>query len=180
MRIALIFILFFVLISCQPTKEKQETFVANNSTITCNDFLCYGEYTGPEFYDGADIAHQFSNLMVDSVGTNLKRLFNSGVYSRVNLNGIIMRTHGMGTGNVRYELVFPFQRVNEKCDAKTAFDHAGGWGHKPNLENRKKELSTALLPNDQLSISALIQTKEGLQEYWIQWRHKEVQQECQK
>jgi len=34
------------------------------------------------------------------------------------------------------------------------------------------------MKNDSLNISDLLKTKEGLQEYWIQWRNKDIQSEC--
>ncbi len=41
------------------------------------------------------------------------------------------------------------------------------------------QLKAALMKGHQLNISSLKITKEGLQEYWIQWKHKLVQTECE-
>jgi len=52
------------------------------------------------------------------------------------------------------------------------------WGHTPELEIRKRELKKALLPGEELAISPLKSTQEGLQEYWIQWKNKDLQAGC--
>lgn len=148
------------------------------SSIECTDSSCIGTYEGPEFIDGADIAHQFSNTMSARVGDKLKALYANGRYSKVDFSKISMTTKGMGTGNVQYYLSIPFSRVAQKCAAYTSFDHVGGWGHPPALSSRKKQLAKALLPGEELDISALKTTPDGLQEYWIQWKNKRVQAEC--
>ena len=89
-----------------------------------------------------------------------------------------MSTEGMGTGNVIYKITIPFSKVKEKCQAYTSFDHVGGWNHEPALSGRKIQLKSVLLRGETLNISNLIRTKEGLQEYWIQWKNKEIQSDC--
>lgn len=167
--------------SCNPGKSEDATkaFLSENSKITCTDGGCYGEYVGPEFRDGVDLAHRFSNLMCSKVGDKLKSLYRQGKYNRVRLDAIQMSTTGMGSGIVKYELNIPFWQLSQKCLATTAFDHVGGWGHKPELQKRLKELEGELLFDDYLDVSELYRTSEGLQEYWIQWRHKEVQKGCE-
>jgi hypothetical protein len=154
--------------------------ISNNqaSDIICDEKGCRGTYQGPEFVDGSDIAHQFSNAMSHDVGVELKSLYNKGLYSKVDFSKLKMSTKGMGSGTVVYELDIPFIRVDEKCDAYTSFDHVGGWNHKPALNARKQQLSSALLKGDSLDISQLKVTPEGLQEYWIQWKNKSVQADC--
>ena len=149
-----------------------------NEKIECSDNGCYGQYEGAEFINRADIAHQFSNKMSAKVGDKLKELFLKGEYSKVDFDKIVMTTKGMGTGNVVYYLNIPFKRVNSKCEAFTSFDHVGGWNHAPELELRKNNLKKALIPNHELNISELKTTPEGLQEYWIQWKNKEIQSIC--
>ena len=148
------------------------------SEIVCTDSSCYGTYIGPEFKYWSDVAHQFSNKMCDSVGVKLKVLYKAGKYSKVDFPNIVMTTEGMGSGNVIYKITIPFIKVKEKCQAFTSFDHVGGWNHVPALSGRKAQLKSALMKNDSLNISGLLKTKEGLQEYWIQWRNKEIQSEC--
>lgn len=146
--------------------------------IECDDDACRGSYLGPEFINNSDIAHQFSNTMCWEVGDQLKKLYREQKYSLVDFGGIVMSTEGMGSGEVEYNLIVPFKLVEHKCDATTSFDHVGGWNHSPALSSRKRQLQKALLPGDVLKISPLMTTPEGLQEYWIQWRNKEVQFEC--
>ncbi|MAZ71600.1 MAG: hypothetical protein CMC70_00490, partial [Flavobacteriaceae bacterium] len=120
----------------------------------------------------------FSNKMSGVVGGFLKKLYRNQQFSKVDFSSIEMSTEGMGTGNVEYFLSIPFIQVPNKCDAFTSFDHVGGWNHTPALEQRKKQLSTLLLPGNTLNISPLKTTKEGLQEYWIQWKNKGLQVDC--
>lgn len=148
--------------------------------IKCTDNLCEGTYIGPEFINGSDVAHQFSNSMCWVVGDKLKELYSAKKYARVNFSDIRMTTQGMGTGHVTYSLTIPFEFVGSKCEAFTSFDHVGGWNHTPELDKRKKQLQNALLKGDSLHISALKTTPEGLQEYWIQWKNKDIQAECER
>ena len=154
--------------------------------ITCDDNGCSGTYVGLEFDSTkragkTDVAHQFSNEMCDSVGVKLKELFNAGKYKKVDFSKIEMTTVGMDQkDDVTYYLKIPFIDVTAKCDAYTSFDHSGGWGHVPELDKRKAQLASALLPGEQLDISDLKTTPEGLQEYWIQWKNKKTQVDCAK
>ena len=150
----------------------------DKTEIICSDDSCEGFYKGPEFIDGSDIAHQFSNKMSNAVGDKLKELYKKGEYSKVDFSNISMTTEGMGSGIVTYKLSIPFMAVKEKCDAYTSFDHVGGWNHEPDLSKRRAELSKALVEGHSLDISDLKTTPEGLQEYWIQWKNKIVQSSC--
>jgi hypothetical protein len=146
--------------------------------VNCSNDKCEGEYIGPEFIEGEDIAHQFSNTMSKAVGDQLKILYIVKLYSKVDFEKIQISTKGMGSGRVIYRLEIPFIRVANKCDAYTSFDHVGGWNHTPALVARKKQLQKALLPNESLDISTLKTTPEGLQEYWIQWKNNSIQKDC--
>ncbi|GAA3643490.1 hypothetical protein [Flavivirga jejuensis] len=150
----------------------------DKTKITCTKNGCEGFYKGPEFIDGSDIAHQFSNKMSSAVGDKLKELYKKGEYSKVDFSNITMTTKGMGSGTVIYKLSIPFISVKETCDAYTSFDHVGGWNHKPALSRRKAELSKVLMEGESLDISDLKTTPEGLQEYWIQWKNKMTQSNC--
>jgi len=166
--------LFSLLLMGQTVKPKRP------GVFTCSPHLCTGYYQGAEFNHQGDIAHQFSNTATDRVGQYLKQLYRSALYSKINFSKLKMTTQGMdGKGEVIYRLEIPLVRVQHPCDAFTSFDHVGGWGHIPELAKRKKELASALLTGDQLQISALMTTPEGLQEYWIQWRNNKVQAKCQ-
>ncbi|WP_282160716.1 hypothetical protein [Ulvibacterium marinum] len=159
--------------------HSQKTFLKGvYDKIICSDDGCEGVYIGPEFIEGSDIAHQFSNVMSKKVGDKLKELYKLREYSKVDFSKIKMSTKGMGSGNVVYELNIPFKKVKEKCDAYTSFDHVGGWDHKPALSTRKEELNNVLMEGQTLDISELKTTPEGLQEYWIQWKNKVTQSDC--
>lgn len=108
----------------------------------------------------------------------MKELYQTKNYSKVDFENIKMSTIGMNSGRVKYKLIIPFVKVANKCDAFTSFDHVGGWNHKPALEERKIQLQNVLMKGDSLNISSLNTTKEGLQEYWIQWRNKDFQADC--
>ena len=170
-----IFLLIVVIIFCQ-------SFICiepfQNSEIECTEDGCFGSYEGPEFIKRSDIAHQFSNSMSRDVGDKLKALYSAGIYKKVDLSNIEMSTKGMGTGQVTYTLSIPFVSVDQKCDAYTSFDHVGGWNHPPDLQRRKAELKNALMEGHQLDISNLKTTPEGLEEYWIQWKNKHTQSDC--
>ena len=160
-------------------RAKEAVAAIKKDTINCADTGCEGEYTGPEFVAGSDVAHQFSNTMSGRVGDKLKALYKKGSYVKVDFSQIEMVTEGMGTGNVIFKLRIPFQKVTEKCDAYTSFDHVGGWDHKPALARRTKELGSVLMNGHTLEISELKTTPEGLQEHWIQWKHKVTQAACE-
>lgn len=166
----LIFTLIVLLSSCEQktTPAVENTKPTKPQPIQCSDNGCSGTYIGPEFINRSDIAHQFSNSMSGAVGDKLKELYKSEKYSQVDFENIVMTTEGMGSGNVTYYLSIPFKKVSSKCEAYTSFDHVGGWNHTPALSQRIKQLNTLLLENDQLYISDLKKTPEGLEEYWIQ------------
>lgn len=164
-------LLFFI--GCTSSEPK--------TISSCTDAGCTGTYTGPEFIYFSDVAHQFSNTMSTVVGDKLKELYKKKKFVKVNLSGIQMSTEGMnGVGDVVYSLYFPFEPVSNECLAYTSFDHVGGWDHAPELELRKRALRKAVLPGEELLLSPLMTTKEGLQEYWIQWKNKELQAKCAK
>jgi len=159
--------------------QSEKYYAFQNVNIKCSDNECQGVYKGLEFINGSDVAHQFSNKMSARVGVKLKEFYNKKEYRKVDFSKIEMETIGMGTGKVTYKLSIPFVSVKEKCDAFTSFDHVGGWNHSPSLSKRKKELKKVLMKGHKLNVSELKQTPEGLQEYWIQWKDKHTQSECE-
>lgn len=169
----------FCFINCDQVKKEVTTQTSLENKITCTKTECQGTYIGKEFINGTDIAHQFSNKMSAAVGDQLKALYKSGEYSKVKLKNIAMTTEGMGSGEVNYTLSIPFMAVESKCEAYTSFDHVGGWNHAPAVSQRKAQLQGLLISGQQLDISPLKVTEEGLQEYWIQWKHKVVQADCE-
>ena len=168
----------FYFLNCNSNDKKVVQNTNQESGIKCTENGCFGTYEGPEFINGSDIAHQFSNKMSQEVGSKLKALYSKEKYRKVDFSKIEMTTTGMGTGHVIYTLAIPFISVKKKCNAYTSFDHVGGWNHTPDLLKRKRELNNALMKNHELNISELKTTPEGLQEYWIQWKNKKTQFDC--
>lgn len=182
-----IFTFLFIVSSCRYEKDHSETRIQISSadqfdSIRISDYGIKGIYKGPEFISNKDVkilglknndlAHQFSNRVVYLVGNTLKKLYTEKKYSKVDLRKIKMATPGMDKkGDVEYSLLIPIIRV-PKEEAMTGFEHCGGWDHGINkeLEDRKKKLLTLTTDNN-LYISDLMKTEEGLQEYWIQFRH---------
>lgn len=160
-------------------KTRESHNVLQKVNVKCFDKGCYGTYQGPEFINGSDVAHQFSNKMSSKVGNKLKEFYREKDYRKVDFSKIEMKTIGMGSGSVIYKLSIPFVSVKLKCEAFTSFDHVGGWNHIPSLSKRKKELNKVLMKGQMLNISELKQTPEGLQEYWIQWKNKYTQSDCE-
>jgi hypothetical protein len=196
--------LVFLALSCKSkgnrqiyADENQEQLIMDSShnlpftciidTPVCTDSACSGMYRGVEFVseryiqrlklNGTDVAHQYSNKMCEYVGNKLKQLYRDSLYSKVDFSRIKLSTEGMnGDSNyVEYKIYIPFKRV-PKHQAMTAFDHSGGWGHKPEIKKRRSDLLSSpnkIVKYRKLWISRLFRTKEGLQEYWIQWQHSE-------
>jgi hypothetical protein len=204
MRISYFYlVLIFILYSCNDDKQTTSSVVSEEISVQdatdkmprlnfhidtpiCDENGCIGSYSGPEFIDekyveplhltGTDIAHNFSNLMARCVGEQLKSLYKKGVYVQVDFSKIVMITKGMRSGNdsVYYYLKIPFNKVKNRSEAMTGFDHSGGWGHAPALVERKSKLLNAMpaiVKNKKLYVSPLKKTPEGLEEYWIQWKH---------
>ncbi|GAB5399316.1 MAG: hypothetical protein Aureis2KO_09010 [Aureisphaera sp.] len=177
--VIILFITGFWAFGCKQSTNTLAHHDNQVSDVQCTENGCRGTYKGPEFVNGSDIAHQFSNTMSGAVGDKLKDLYKNKDYRKVDFPNIEMSTVGMGSGEVIYTLVIPFIEVAKKCEAYTSFDHVGGWNHTPALERRKRELARVLMPGQELYISALKTTPEGLQEYWIQWKNKNTQADCQ-
>ncbi len=174
-----------LIFSCRsPRKEVKNTKTKpeKNLVIVCNDSFCKVNYLGPEFTiqkgEIIDTAHRMSNLISGEVGKKLKSLFDKKKYTKVDLKNIRMTSIDMDNlGSVKLEIFIPFKRVKTPCEARTGFDHSGGWDHDPEIEKRKKKLS-GIAVCEQLEISSLIKTPENFQEYWIQWKHKDFQENC--
>ena len=174
-----------LLFSCSSPKKKVKNSKIKpekNLVLVCNDSFCSVNYSGPEFtiHKGEiiDTAHRMSNLISGEVGKKLKRLFVKKKYTKVDLEKIRMTSIDMDNlGSVKLEIFIPFKRVKNPCEARTGFDHSGGWDHDPEIEIRKKDLSRIALCKE-LEVSPLIKTPENFQEYWIQWKHKEFQANC--
>ena len=178
-------LLLFSCTSSSPKKEEVKTTKVKpekDLVMVCTDSFCKVNYSGPEFtiHKGEiiDTAHRMSNLISGEVGKKLKNLYNKKKYAKVDLKKIRMTSIDMDKlGSVKLEIFIPFKRVKNPCEASTGFDHSGGWGHNPEIKDRKKDLS-GIAVCEELEISPLIKTPENFQEYWIQWKHKDFQENC--
>ena len=178
-------LLLFSCTSSSPKKEEVKTTKVKpekDLVMVCTDSFCKVNYSGPEFtiHKGEiiDTAHRMSNLISGEVGKKLKNLYNKKKYAKVDLKKIRMTSIDMDKlGSVKLEIFIPFKRVKNPCEASTGFDHSGGWGHNPEIKDRKKDLS-GIAVCEELEISPLIKTPENFQEYWIQWKHKDFQANC--
>jgi hypothetical protein len=175
-----------LLFSCSSPRKKEvkntKVKPEKDLVLFCNDSFCKVNYSGPEFtiHKGEiiDTAHRMSNLISGEVGKKLKSLFDNKKYAKVDLKKIRMTSIDMDNlGSVKLEIFIPFKRVLNLCEARTGFDHSGGWGHDPEIEERKQKLSRIAVC-EELEISPLIKTPENFQEYWIQWKHKDFQANC--
>ncbi len=175
-----------LLFSCTDNKEdkikKQYREIKKDLIIVCTDSFCSVNYSGPEFtiHKGEiiDTAHRMSNLISGEVGKKLKRLFDKKKYTKVDLKKIRMTSIDKNNlGSVKLEIFIPFKRVKNPCEARTGFDHSGGWDHDPEIDLRKQQL-LGIAVCEELEISPLIKTPENFQEYWIQWKHKDFQANC--
>lgn len=197
-RISVFILLSLLVIACENkrsnpsnegnsgnTEQDSLPFICIIDTPACDENGCTGSYRGVEFVhpayierlglNGEDVAHQYSNKISEYVGKTMKELYAKGIYVKVDFKRIQLSTKGMGSDSnyVEYRVMIPFKKV-PKAQAMTAFDHCGGWGHPPELEQRKKDLlesPSKIVKHKKLYISQLTTTPEGLQEYWIQWRH---------
>lgn len=164
-----------------------------SETPVCTESGCSGKYTGPEWSKNcSDIAHQYSNVITKAVAAKLKELYNSGNYVKVDLDNIKLSATSVNNkcnqNQTTYSVIIPFIKVSNKCDARTGFAHVGGWGHTPELQNRKMEIWGYIPPgksrntvvDNLLDVSQLTKTQTGLEEYWIQWKHWDYQSECEK
>ena len=170
----LILVTSLTYLMCSSSGNSAAYQPVKNHEITCSEEGCQGTYSGPEFTNLSDVAHQFSNHMAREVGIQLKELYDLGKYSKVNLSKIIMTTDGMNQlDTVTYTLNIPFIRTTDSCTAFTAFDHRGGWGH----QLKKEKVLEIFKSKGELDWIEL-NTPEGLQEFWLQWKHESKQKHC--
>ncbi len=147
-----------------------------------------GTYIGPS-QNPNDTTHRFINTIATIVGDELKKLYNKGQWTIVDLDGIKLETiidKTLGntiknnTGQVEFKVDIPFIQVNNACDAYTSFDRRGGWGHGEGykLDDLKDEVGHLPTKGTSLDISDMKKTPEGLVEYFAQWKNPNYQSHC--
>ena len=71
---------------CTSSGSNPPTQKDKNSRIVCTKEGCSGTYSGVEFINRSDLAHQYSNEMSEKVGDKLKQLYKDGLYSKVDFS----------------------------------------------------------------------------------------------
>lgn len=189
-----------VLIACktdrtkkQDEKNKREIQLKREKpdSIRIDKTGLYGIYRGVEFSDTGDIsrrdvAHQFSNRVADTLGKYLKAQFKAGNYLSIDFQKTKITTAGMDLkDSVVYCITMVF-KSEKKCDASTGIEHCGSWSQSEItsryfLKKRLVELKKSL---QKISIGKpdvhFYKTAEKFQEYWIQFKHKDYQGDCEK
>lgn len=167
----------------EPREHATSTVVKYDS-ITIRDNGLTGYFKGPEYNEQGDIAHQFSNKVAKQVGEYLKARYTKKCYLKIDLDQVKITTEGLDQqDSVYYTIAMPFKRV-KKCDAFTGIEHCGSWNYQPKffLNRRFNTLKEHLAAD--WSVGKMeykyYKSAEGFQEYWIQFKHKDFQQECSK
>lgn len=84
--IALLFVLIIGCIDFNSSSANTSQVKALKGSIAnkinCSESGCSGTYLGPEFVNGDDVAHQFSNAMSAQVGDKLKELYTKGIWAK--------------------------------------------------------------------------------------------------
>lgn len=185
-RMISVFLTLSLFLSCSETPKKQitkkkETIQEQPSIykvkITQKDF--YASYTGPDFLNGEDIAHQLSNFVADTLGKYLKAEFKKGNFKKIDLEKTKIETNKNHPDSVYYTIYMPLSSVT-KCEAFTCIDHRGSWVRNiKKTDNDLHEFITSISKstNHKEEIK-LFQTSSGYYEYWVQFRHPILQENC--
>jgi hypothetical protein len=181
------FLIFITLISsCSESQNRTELshFKLQNKTehiyhsrISSNEF--FASYKGADFVDGDDIAHQLSNFVADSLGKHLKSEFKKGKYKKVDFKNTIIETYKYHPDSVYYSVKMPLLRV-DACEAFTCVDHRGSWISlikKTDADLNEFIAKISVNPNHKEEVK-LFTTEFGLYEYWVQFRHPILQENC--
>jgi len=181
------FLIFITLISsCSESQNRTElsqnklqnkTEHIYHSRISSNEF--FASYKGADFVDGDDIAHQLSNFVADSLGKHLKSEFKKGKYKKVDFKNTIIETYKYHPDSVYYTVKMPLLRV-DACEAFTCIDHRGSWISlikKTDADLNEFIAKISVNPNHKEEVK-LFTTEFGLYEYWVQFRHPILQENC--
>ena len=181
-------IAFFGLLICSckgqtdSMKRVKETVVSPkkhlyHAKINSNEF--FASYKGADFVDGDDIAHQLSNFVADSLGKHLKSEFKKGKYKKVDFKNTIIETYKYHPESVYYTVTMPLLSV-DACEAFTCIDHRGSWISlikKTDADLNEFIAKISVNPNHKEEVK-LFTTEFGLYEYWVQFRHPILQENC--
>ena len=182
-------IVFFALLICSCQGQTTEPKKLNNvrtvkyekpiykCKISPNEF--FASYKGADFVNGDDIGHQLSNFVADTLGKHLKSEFNRGKCKKVDFSTTKIETHKYHPDSVYYTIKMPLKRVSA-CDAFTCIDHRGSWISlvKKTDTDLKEFIEKISLNRNHKQEIKLFTTDFGLYEYWIQYRHPILQEDC--
>jgi len=142
-------------------------------------------YEGPEFLNDRDTAHLLSNLVASELGKHLKLAFKKGNFLKIDFENTKIETKGNpkfqypSEEKVIYTIQMPLLKVKNSCDAFTGVEHRGTWGRNdietgfPEwIQNLKNKIAVGEIE------SKLFKTKEGFKEYWVQFKHRSFQSDC--
>ncbi len=188
MRNIFIFTFFgFLVYACHSQKKSKQKINKGysitfdeplyNCKITPNEFVA--SYKGADFINGADIAHQLSNFVADTLGKHLKSEFKKGLYRKVDFDKTEIQTLKFHPDSVYYTIKMPLKNVSV-CDAYTCIDHRGSWislVEKTDSDLNEFLSKISVEPNHKEEVK-LFTTEFGLYEYWIQYRHPILQKDC--
>lgn len=177
--------------SCkQSYKKKKNKKIASTQITPCDhkDSLnislsgIKGYYKGVEFNEEGDIAHQFSNKVAKQAGIFLKEQYQKGNYLKIDFSRTKITTKGLDLiDTVHYTIEMPFIKTT-KCQGFTGIEHCGTWDNqngqllKERLNDLKKSLETIKIGK---SDQHYFRTEENFKEYWVQFKHKDYQKECE-
>jgi hypothetical protein len=145
--------------------------------ISSNEFVA--SYTGPDFANGEDIAHQLSNFVADTLGKYLKAEYKKGAYKKIDFEKTKIQTLKNHPDSVYFTIQMPLLNASN-CEAFTCVDHRGSWVHNTKkTDNDLKDFLASIrkVENHKEEIK-LFQTTSGYYEYWVQFRHPIIQETC--
>lgn len=175
-----------VLCSCQGQTESIKHEVVNKIKSEKPIYFCkiksnlfFASYRGADFVNGDDIAHQLSNFVADTLGKHLKSEYNKKQYKKIDFKNTVIETLKYHPDSVYYTIKMPLLNVSV-CEAYTCIDHRGSW-----ISLVKKTDSDLKEFIEKISVNAnhkeeikLFITEFGLYEYWVQFRHPILQENC--
>jgi hypothetical protein len=147
------------------------------SSITSDKF--FASYRGADFVNRVDVAHRLSNYVADTLGKYLKMEYKLGNYKKIDFESTKIETNKYHPDSVFYTIEMPLISVS-KCDAFTCIDHRGSWASRiKKTDSDLQEFITkiSIHPSHKAEVK-LFRTEFGLYEYWVQFRHPEIQSNC--
>jgi hypothetical protein len=145
--------------------------------IKSNEF--FASYRGADFVNGDDIAHQLSNFVADTLGKHLKSEYKKKKYKKIDFKNTKIETLKYHPDSVYYTVKMPLLKVSA-CDAFTCVDHRGSWValvDKTDSDLKEFIEKIKVNPNHKEEIKLFV-TDFGLYEYWVQFRHPVIQENC--